>query len=133
MAGPPEHPTRGTDRTIVARYLALLEQPVLSVTRAKVRLDAAVRRQEGASDVLEQLSAIQSRLNAQSRLDDAIADDARRAIAERDFIEHAATFAARRGISWAAWREVNVPAHVLRAAGITRSREHPGGPVTTHP
>jgi hypothetical protein len=26
-----------------------------------------------------------------------------------------------------------VPAHVLRAAGITRSREHPGGPVTTHP
>ncbi len=36
------------------------------------------------------------------------------------FIEHAAAFAERKGISYATFREMGVPAAVLKEAGITR-------------
>jgi len=37
---------------------------------------------------------------------------------EDEFVEHALTFARRRGISYGAWRDVGVPAQVLARAGI---------------
>lgn len=39
---------------------------------------------------------------------------------EKDFIEAAASYASRKGISYSAFRSVGVPPAVLRAAGITR-------------
>ncbi len=40
--------------------------------------------------------------------------------AEGDFISIAAEYSERKGISYAAWREVEVPASVLKAAGVSR-------------
>ncbi|MCC5951073.1 MAG: hypothetical protein JJU45_03155 [Acidimicrobiia bacterium] len=40
---------------------------------------------------------------------------------EAEFIKYAAGYSERKGISYAAWREVGVPAAVLRSAGISRS------------
>src|SRR4051794_8663395 len=40
---------------------------------------------------------------------------------ERDFVEYAKEYSARKGISYNAWREVGVSPAVLKAAGITRS------------
>lgn len=40
---------------------------------------------------------------------------------EEQFVEVAKSYAERKGISYAAFREVGVPASVLRAAGVTRS------------
>lgn len=37
---------------------------------------------------------------------------------ERDFVEHAKLFAARRGISYGAWRDVGVSRDVLARAGL---------------
>ena len=45
---------------------------------------------------------------------------------EADFIKYAASYSGRKGISYAAWRELRVPARVLKAAGIT-----PGSAATT--
>ncbi|MGY6500071.1 MAG: hypothetical protein ACXIVQ_04110 [Acidimicrobiales bacterium] len=41
---------------------------------------------------------------------------------EAAFVESAKPYAERKGISYAAFREVGVPAQVLRAAGIPRTR-----------
>jgi hypothetical protein len=40
---------------------------------------------------------------------------------EKDFVKHAKTYSERKGISYSTWREVGVPADVLKKAGITRS------------
>lgn len=40
---------------------------------------------------------------------------------EQAFVEVAARYSARQGISYSSWREVGVPASVLRQAGIARS------------
>ena len=37
---------------------------------------------------------------------------------EDEFVKHALSFARRRGITYAAWCDVGVPAHVLKRAGI---------------
>jgi phage-related minor tail protein len=39
---------------------------------------------------------------------------------EADFVQHAKEFATRKGVSYAAFREVGVPAEVLAKAGISR-------------
>ena len=41
---------------------------------------------------------------------------------ESAFVEHAASYAGRKGISYTAWREQGVPAAVLSKAGIPRTR-----------
>lgn len=40
---------------------------------------------------------------------------------EKDFVKSAKTYSERKGISYSTWREVGVPADVLKRAGITRS------------
>lgn len=40
---------------------------------------------------------------------------------ETDFVKSAAAYSARKGISYAAWRAVGVPAAVLKQAGVNRS------------
>ena len=39
---------------------------------------------------------------------------------EKGFVKAAKTYSVRKGISYATWREVGVPAEVLKVAGITR-------------
>jgi len=39
---------------------------------------------------------------------------------EKDFVEYAKGYSDRKGISYAAWRKMGVPADVLRKAGISR-------------
>ncbi|MCQ3810614.1 MAG: hypothetical protein KTV68_08685 [Acidimicrobiia bacterium] len=41
---------------------------------------------------------------------------------ESEFISIAAEYSGRKGISYGAWREVGVPASVLKAAGVPRTR-----------
>ncbi len=42
--------------------------------------------------------------------------------AEKGFVEVAASYSERKGISYTAWRQVGVAASVLKAAGIPRTR-----------
>jgi hypothetical protein len=44
---------------------------------------------------------------------------------EQAFIAVAANYSVRNGISYATWREIGVPASVLRAAGVTRAAHDP--------
>jgi hypothetical protein len=97
-------PKRGRRRTVasVERRLAAVEEAIESADRITV------------------LKLSQERLDLVNELETMSADDGMAEL-EEDFVSIAGQYGSRQGISYAAWREVGVPAEVLRRAGITRS------------
>ncbi len=71
------------------------------------------------SNAARRVELIQQRLDAERRLA-GLEESTDRESLERNFIEVAQAYSQRRGITYAAWREVGVPAAVLKEAGITR-------------
>ena len=82
-------------------------------------LDAKVR-DEG--DPLARVDLIQARIDAQKALDQLTATNVMEAL-EAGFVVYAASYSARKGVTWPAWREAGVPADVLKAAGVKRTRK----------
>ncbi len=70
---------------------------------------------------VRRVELIQQRLDAERRLA-GLEESTDRESLVRDFIEVAEAYSQRRGITYTAWREVGVPAAVLKEAGITRGR-----------
>lgn len=85
------------------------------------RLDKISRKLEGVDDPLSEVELIQSRLDIEKALAE-LDDAADMADLESGFVEHAAAYSDRKGISYTAWREYGVPAKVLRSAGIKETR-----------
>jgi len=108
----------------VRRYLEALEQSKPRRGRRSnpdsiaARL-ADVEAQIQVAEPIERLRLIQERKNLQARLTvDSGEDDV--AELELVFVEVAAEYGERKGIDYSSWREVGVPADVLRKAGIAR-------------
>jgi hypothetical protein len=109
----------------VRNYLAALEQNKPKRGRKRTaesvekRLAAIDHELDLASDV-NRLELVQERMNLQSEL---ASMQARADLGEFEaaFVEHARSYSERKGISYAAWREVGVQPGVLKKAGITRS------------
>ena len=87
-----------------------------SVTR---RLEAIDTELESA-DALGELRLVQERRDLQLELE-AMGDGVDMDALEQAFVDVADSYSSRQGISYASWREVGVPAAVLKRAGITRS------------
>ena len=108
-------------------YLAVATMPKKRgrpVTRSSleekiVSLDEKVGTED---DPLARVELIQARLNAQRALDD-LGSAADLEALEPGFVEHAASYSDRKGITWTAWREAGVPAATLRRAGIKQTRQ----------
>ena len=84
----------------------------------KKRLNAIETSVDDANP-LNRLQLVQERMDLTTEL--ANMDNAVDVTAvEGAFVEAAAGYADRKGISYAAWRELGVPADVLKRAGITR-------------
>ncbi len=84
----------------------------------KKRLDAIETSVDDAIP-LSRLQLVQERIDLTAEL--ANMDNAVDVTAvEGAFVEAAAGYAERKGISYAAWRELGVPADVLKRAGMTR-------------
>lgn len=108
----------------VRNYLEALEtvKPKRGRRRApdsiKKRLDAIGQSLEEAPP-LTRLQLVQERIDLTAEL--ANMDNAIDVVSlEAAFVEAAAGYAERKGISYAAWREVGVPAEVLKRAGLRR-------------
>lgn len=87
----------------------------------RTRIESLDSRLASETDALKIVDLHQERLDAEDALK--TLDDAPDITqAEKDFIEVAASYSERKGISYTAWRQVGVPASVLKAAGIPRSR-----------
>jgi hypothetical protein len=72
------------------------------------------------ADPLRRLQLVQERLDLQDEV--AIAENkVDLESLEKEFVASARSYSQRKGISYAAWRELGVPAWALRRAGIGRS------------
>ena len=85
----------------------------------KKRLDRIESDLQGAED-LKRLQLVQERIDLQKELaagEEKVDLDA----LEKEFVAAAKGYSERKGISYAAWRDVGVPAATLKAAGISRA------------
>ena len=116
-----------TEVAAVRDYLKALEQN--APRRGRRRTPESVERQlavlegemEGAS-VTKRLGLIQERIDLEADLEALQqAGSVDLSALEAGFATHAAAYGGRRGISYAAWREVGVSSATLKSAGIRRS------------
>ncbi len=109
----------------IKSYLAALgnRRPGRPVTRESLteRLDRLAERINVEGDPLARVELIQQRQDVEDKLA-TVADETDFAELVQGFVEHAKQYSDRKGISYSAWREVGVPAAVLRDAGIPRTR-----------
>jgi hypothetical protein len=81
---------------------------------------AAIDAQFGDVSALQQLQLVQERMDLRRELD-ALNTKVDLSALETAFVKTGAQYAQRKGISYAAWRELGVPADVLKKAGISRA------------
>lgn len=108
----------------VRRYLEAMEanRPKRGRKRTpesmKKRLNE-IDNEIAAADPLRRVNLIQERMNLQQSLG-GNEEDIDMDQLEADFIAAAKGYSERKGITYAAWRELGVPPTVLRSAGISR-------------
>jgi hypothetical protein len=88
-----------------------------SIKARLAEIDAMIGDARG----IKKLELAQSKLDLQAELaaKDAVVDLTQ---LRKKFLEHAAAYGDRKGISYAAWRSTGVPATDLKAAGVARTR-----------
>lgn len=109
----------------IKAYLEGLEarrpgRPISKESLAK-RMDKVNQKLDASDNPLEAVDLIQAKLDIErslAELDNAVDLEA----LEAGFVEHAASYSERKGVSYTAWREFGVPAKVLREAGIKETR-----------
>ena len=113
------------DGRVVKDYLGALEQnkPKRGRKRTpdsiKKKLDA-IDANIGDAEPLHRVQMVQERINLRTELA-GLENASELTELEGAFVSVAAGYSERKGISYAAWREVGVPAATLKAAGISRS------------
>jgi hypothetical protein len=111
---------------VVRGYLEAIEahRPKRGRRRTAESVDrrlAAIETELTSADPLRRLKLVQERRNLAAERESSDASFDLGAL-EQDFVEIAAAYGERQGISYQSWREVGVPAAVLARAGISRSR-----------
>jgi len=81
---------------------------------------AAIDSSYGDVSALQQLQLAQERMDLQKELE-GMGTKVDLSALESDFVKTASKYAERKRISYAAWRELGVPADVLKKAGISRA------------
>ena len=109
----------------VKNYLEALQQN--RPRRGRKRTPDSIRKRLAAIDAqfdevsaLQQLQLVQERMDLKRELETLNIKVDLTAL-ETAFVKTAAQYAQRKGISYAAWRELGVPADVLKQAGISRA------------
>lgn len=92
----------------------------LDPERVQARLETIDEQLGDSLEPLERLLLIQQRIDLTHTLQELTQQNGVdiEALEER-FVEVAANFAERKGVSYQAWREIGVPAAVLRRAGVS--------------
>lgn len=111
----------------VRAYLEALES-TRTTARARRRNPEKLqaRRAEIAEEAktaspVKKLELVQERMDIDRELTDEPVEEVNIEEFEGGFVEVAAAYSQRKGISYAAWREIGVAADVLKRAGISRS------------
>ena len=109
----------------VKSYLEALQQN--RPRRGRKRTPESIKKRLAAIDAtfadgsaLQQLQLVQERMDLHKELE-AMGTKVDLSALETAFVKTAAQYARRKGISYAAWRELGVSADVLKKAGVSRS------------
>jgi hypothetical protein len=109
----------------VKAYLDALEQH--RPRRGRQRTPDSIRRRLAAieqalpdASSLKRLQLVQERRDLEQELEARSAPAVDLGALERDFVGVARAYGTSKGIAYATWRELGVPADVLKRAGITR-------------
>jgi hypothetical protein len=110
----------------VRRYLEALDahKPKRGRKRTPESMKKRLERIDAdlpTADPLKRLQLIQERLDLTAELEAASAKVDLSGL-EQEFVDAASAYSERKGISYAAWRELGVEPGVLKRAGISRSR-----------
>ena len=110
----------------VKDYLSLLDRdrkrgPKMTAEKLEQRLAETRAAIESEADPAKRLELIQKRLDDEDRLT-GMQDEPDTAAVEKAFVASAQEYGERKGISYTAWRELGVPAAVLKEAGVPRTR-----------
>jgi hypothetical protein len=108
----------------VKRYLEALEanRPKRGRKRSQDSIEkrlAEIETQIPTADPLKRVNLIQERLNLRNALGSS-EDTVDMAALEAEFVRAAGGYSARKGLTYAAWRELGVEPALLAKAGITR-------------
>lgn len=87
----------------------------------QARLERVTQQIEEATDPLESVSLTQAKLDIEAQLARMGESENMEAL-EEGFVKYAKGYSDRKGISYTAWRQVGVPAAVLRQSGIKETR-----------
>jgi len=113
-----------TEAAAIKRYLQALDsrRPGRPVTLAGLqeKLDLLIRKIAEEDDALKKVDLVQMRLDTEQRI--AGFEEVDFEMLESGFVRYARGYSERKGISYSAWREIGVPAPVLKQAGIPRTR-----------
>lgn len=109
----------------IKAYLKALEsrrpgRPVSKESLQK-RLEKVNERLESAENPLETVDLIQTKLDIEKSLSE-VENAQDMDSLETGFVENAASYSERKGVTYTAWREFGVPAKVLRSAGVKETR-----------
>lgn len=80
---------------------------------------ARIEEEMGDASMTKRLDLVQERIDLQAELE-AMDDTPDLSALEADFVANAKGYGERKGISYAAWRELGVEPAVLKQAGISR-------------
>lgn len=107
------------EASIVKTYLETLnKRGPRQIRDAASQLDRVQKQLETETQPIKRLHLVQRQMELISYLDSK--DEARASQAEWEFVLVAKSYGDRKGISYKAWREIGVPAEVLKEAGIER-------------
>ena len=113
-----------TEAAAIKRYLQALDarRPGRPVTLAGLqeKLDLLISKIAEEDDALKKVDLVQMRLDTEQRI--AGFEEVDFETLESGFVRYARGYSDRKGISYSAWREIGVPAPVLKQAGIPRTR-----------
>jgi hypothetical protein len=115
---------RKESRAIKAYLKALsARKPGRPVTKESLskRLDSINGKIDAADNPLEVVDLIQSRIDVEKAIAE-VEEGVGIEELEKGFVENAASYSERKGVTYTAWREFGVPASVLRTAGIKETR-----------
>lgn len=110
----------------VRAYLDALERnkPKRGRKRTPESIQARLEKIDASmadADPVKKLQMVQERIDLEAELS-SLAETTDMDQLEKDFVEAAAAYSERKGISYSAWREIGVPASVLKEAGVPRTR-----------
>lgn len=85
------------------------------------RLEKVNQKLDSTDNPLESVDLIQSKLDIEKSMAEVENAQDMESL-EKGFVDNAASYSERKGVSYTAWREFGVPARVLREARIKETR-----------